>query len=60
MWVYQDSDGRRVTGIRHEGDARHMAVGQGTAQWDGPYRWRVVDNLGHQFVAEIRHVSDRA
>lgn len=55
MWIVITSDGRRVTDICSETDARRAVHKLGITQLRGPYSWDVVDNLGHKFVAEIRH-----
>jgi hypothetical protein len=55
MWTLTTSDGQRVADIRSEIDARRAAHTLGVTQLRGPYSWDVVDNQGHQFIAEIRH-----
>ena len=55
MWIVITSDGGRVTDICSEPDARRAVHKLGFTQLRGPYSWDVVDNLGHKFVAEIRH-----
>jgi hypothetical protein len=55
MWVLTTSDGRRITDICSEFDARRIVHSLGTTQLRGPYSWDVKDNQGQSFVAEIRH-----
>jgi hypothetical protein len=55
MWTLTTSDGRRVSDIRSEIDARRIVHTLGTTQLRGPYSWDVVDNQGCWFVAEIKH-----
>jgi hypothetical protein len=55
MWILTTSDGRRVTDIGSEFDARRIAHRLGTTQLRGPYSWDVVDSQGQSFVAVIRH-----
>ena len=59
MWTIRTSDGRRVTDIRSETDARRVVHRLGTTQLRGPYSWDVVDNEGRMFAAEITHRSGR-
>ena len=58
MWTLITSDGRRLTDIGSEEDARRSAHMLGVTQWRGPFSWDVVDNYGRRFVAEIRHGVD--
>jgi hypothetical protein len=58
MWTLSTTDGRRVTNIPSEIDARRIVHRLGITQLRGPYSWDVVDNQGHWFVAEIRHRSE--
>jgi hypothetical protein len=55
MWIVITSDGRRVGDIGSEADARRTVHRLGVTQTRGPYSWDVVDNLGHRFVAEVKH-----
>jgi hypothetical protein len=55
MWIVITSDGLRVADIRSEADARRAVHKLGVTQIRGPYSWDVVDNLGHRFVAEVKH-----
>lgn len=57
MWMLTTSDGRRLADIRSEMDARRIVHTLGTTEWRGAYSWKVVDNQGKLFVAEIRHRS---
>jgi hypothetical protein len=57
MWTLTTSEGRRVTDIRSEIDARRIVHKLGISQLRGPYSWDVVDSQGRWFVAEIRHRS---
>jgi hypothetical protein len=57
MWTLSTSDGRRVTNIRSEIDARRIVHTLGITQLGGPYSWDVVDSQRHWFVVEIRHRS---
>lgn len=59
MWILVTSDGRRVADICSESDARRAVHRLGVTQLRGPYSWDVVDNLGHRFVAEIKHGMGR-
>jgi hypothetical protein len=55
MWTLTTSDGRQLTDIRSEMDARRTVHTLGCTQLRCAYSWDVVDNQGHWFVAEIRH-----
>ena len=55
MWIVITSDGRRLADIRSEADARRAVHRLGVTQMRVPYSWDVVDNLGHRFVAELKH-----
>ena len=55
MWIVITSDGRRVADICSEADARRAVHRLGVTQMRGPYSWDVVDNLGHKFIAELKH-----
>ena len=55
MWILITSDGRRLSNIGSEEDARRTVHTLGTTQLRGPFSWDVVDNQGLRFVAEIRH-----
>ena len=57
MWSVMTSKGLRVDGIRREQDARRAVHSLGMSEMISPYSWRVVDNLGDRFVAEIRRAS---
>ena len=57
VWTLRTSDGRRVTNIRSEIDARRIVHTLGITQSRGPYSWDVVDSQGRRFAAEIRHRS---
>jgi hypothetical protein len=57
MWSVTTSKGLRVDGIRREQDARHAVHMLGISELISPYSWRVVDNAGQHFVAEIRRAS---
>jgi hypothetical protein len=59
MWTLITSDGRRLTNIRSEQEARRAAHALGTSQWRGPFSWDVIDAQGHRFVVEIWHRSGR-
>ena len=55
MWILTTSDGRRLADICSEADARRTVHRLGVTQMRGPYSWDVVDDLGHRFVAQIKH-----
>jgi hypothetical protein len=55
MWTLITSDGRRLTNIGSEEDARRTVHALGTTQLRGPFSWDVIDDQGRRFVAEIRH-----
>jgi hypothetical protein len=55
MWIVVTSDGRLAADICSEADARRAVHRLGVTQMRGPYSWDVVDNLGHRFVAELKH-----
>lgn len=55
MWTLITSDGRRVSNIGSEEDARRTAHTLGTTQLRGPFSWDAVDEQGRRFVVEIRH-----
>lgn len=57
MWSITTSRGSRVDGIRCEHEARRAVHMLGMTAVIGPYSWTVVDNYGHQFVAELRRAS---
>jgi hypothetical protein len=57
MWTLTTSDGRRVSDIPSEEDARRLVHRLGTTQLRGPYSWDIVDSQGQLFVAAIRHRS---
>jgi hypothetical protein len=59
MWIVITSDGRRMAEICCEADARRAVHTLGVTQLRGPYSWDVIDNLGHSFVAEIKHRARR-
>jgi hypothetical protein len=54
MWSLTTSKGVRVDGIQREQDARGAVHLLGVAEVIGPYSWRVIDNHGQRFVAELR------
>lgn len=54
MWALTTSNGTRVDGIEREQDARLAVHMLGRPQLIGPLSWRVVDNQGRQFIAEVR------
>lgn len=56
-WTVTTSRGSRVDGITCEKEARGAVHMLGMASAIGPYSWSVVDNFGHQFVAELRRAS---
>jgi hypothetical protein len=55
MWMLITSDGRRVSNIGCEEDARRTAHAMGTTQLRGPFSWDVVDGQGCRFTVEIKH-----
>ena len=55
MWIVVTSDGRRISDVGAEVDARRAVHALGVTQLRGPYCWDVVDNLGRRFAAEIKH-----
>jgi len=57
MWSVTTSRGSRVDGIKCEHDARRAVHMLGVTALIGPYSWRVVDNQGHEFVAELRRAG---
>jgi hypothetical protein len=57
MWSVTTSRGSRVDGIKCEHDARRTVHTLGITAVIGPYKWRVVDDQGHAFVAELRRAS---
>lgn len=56
-WTVTTSRGARVDGIACEQEARGAVHMLGYASAIGPYSWNVVDNFGHQFIAELRRAS---
>src|SRR2546430_4176610 len=59
MWTLITSDGRRVSDIGSEEDARRTAHAMGTTQLRGPFSWDAVDDQGRGFVVEIKHRMGR-
>ena len=57
MWSVMTSRGARVDGIRCEQDARRAVHMLGITDVIGPYTWRVVDNEGQRFIAELRRAG---
>ena len=53
MWALTTSTGLRVDGI-NEQEGRHAVLMLGSSERIGPYSWRVVDNQGRRFIAELR------
>lgn len=58
MWTLITNDGRRLSNIACEEDARRSVHQLGTTQLRSPFSWDVVDAHGHRFVAEIRHRTE--
>jgi hypothetical protein len=53
MWTLTTSTGHRVTGIACERDARWAVHSLGMTEVVSPYLWRVRDNQGQQFIAQL-------
>jgi hypothetical protein len=53
MWTLTTSTGRRVIGIACERDARWAVHSLGITEVVSPYVWRVRDNQGQQFIAQL-------
>ena len=60
MWAVTTSIGTRVDGIKRESDARRTVHMLGITEVIGPYSWRVVDNHGHRFIAEVVDILDES
>jgi len=53
MWALTTSTGHRVTGIACERDATWAVHSLGMTEVVSPYVWRVMDNQGQQFIAQL-------
>jgi hypothetical protein len=59
MWALTTSHGLRVDGIRTEQEARFAVHMLGITEVINLYSWKVVDNQGQRFIAEVRRARTR-